>query len=78
VVKKRVLGVLMAGRCGVAEAAPSAVTAAGMMAGHVTLDVSCIDRLYLSGYVPRLQTPGGVIYFFHVYRGEADRVAGAV
>ena len=41
-----------------------------MMAGHVTLDVSCIDRLYLNGYVPRLQTPGGVIYFFHDHRGK--------
>jgi hypothetical protein len=39
-----------------------------MVAGHVTLDVSCIDRLYLNGYVPKLQTPGGVIYFFHDHR----------
>jgi hypothetical protein len=45
-------------------------TAAEMVAGHVTLDVSCIDRLYLNGYVPRLQTPGGVIYFFHDHRGK--------
>jgi hypothetical protein len=50
---------------------PAAVaTAAEMVAGHVTLDVSCIDRLYLNGYVPRLQTPGGVIYFFHDHRGK--------
>lgn len=41
-----------------------------MVAGHVTLDVSCIDRLYLNGYVPRLQTPGGVVYFFHDHRGK--------
>ena len=58
----------MAERCAVAEAVPAVVTAADMAAGHVTLDVSCIDRLYLNGYVPRLQTPGGVIYFFHDHR----------
>jgi hypothetical protein len=26
---------------------------------HVTLDVKCVDRLYLNGYVPRLQSEGG-------------------
>src|SRR3989304_1048574 len=26
---------------------------------HVTLDVKCIDRLYVNGYVPRLQSEGG-------------------
>ena len=36
---------------------PAAVTAADMVAGHVTLDISCLDRLYLNGYVPGLQTP---------------------
>lgn len=30
---------------------------------HVTLEVRCIDRLYLNAYVPRLQTSGGVIDF---------------
>ena len=49
-------------------AADPAVSAAEMVAGHVTLDLSCIDRLYLNGYVPKLQTPGGVIYFFHEHR----------
>jgi hypothetical protein len=29
----------------------------------VTLEVSCVDRLYLNAYVPRLQTEGGVIGF---------------
>jgi hypothetical protein len=28
---------------------------------HVTLEVRCLDRLYLNAYVPRLQTSGGVI-----------------
>ncbi len=30
---------------------------------HVTLDVKCIDRLYVNGYVPRLQSEGGVVAF---------------
>src|SRR5271165_2403808 len=46
------------------------VTAADMVAGHVSLDVSCPDRLYLNGYVAKLQTPGGVVYFFHHHRGK--------
>src|SRR5437588_2254995 len=41
-----------------------------MVAGHVTLDVSCLDRLYLNGYVAKLQTAGGVVYFFHHHRGK--------
>ena len=47
------------------------VTAAHMVAGHVGLDVSCLDRIYLNGYCPGLQTPGGVIYFLHTVRGKA-------
>ena len=46
------------------------VTAADMVAGHVGLDISCLDRLYLNGYVAKLQTPGGIIYFFHDHRGK--------
>jgi hypothetical protein len=49
---------------------PAVVTAADIVAGHVTLDISCPDRLYLNGYVAKLQTPGGVIYFFHDHRGK--------
>jgi hypothetical protein len=30
---------------------------------HVTLEVRCLDRLYLNGYVPRLQSSGGVVDF---------------
>jgi hypothetical protein len=46
---------------GLAAAGPAVATAAEMVAGHVVLDISCLDRLYLNGYVPRLQTPGGVV-----------------
>lgn len=30
---------------------------------HVTLDIECIDRLYLNGYVPSLQTSGQLVGF---------------
>ena len=41
-----------------------------MVAGHVALDIECLDRIYLNGYVAKLQTPGGVVYFFHDHRGK--------
>jgi hypothetical protein len=47
-----------------------AVTAADMVAGHVRLDISCLDRIYLTGFVSKLQTPGGVVYFLHDHRGN--------
>jgi hypothetical protein len=37
---------------------------------HVTLSVSCIDRLYLHAYMPKLQTSGGVCYFLHDHLGN--------
>ena len=49
---------------------PAVVTAADMVAGHVTLDISCLDRIYLNGYVAKLQTSGGVVYFFNDHRGK--------
>src|SRR5207342_2230406 len=60
----------MVERNGLAAADPAVVTAADMVAGHVTLDISCLDRVYLNGYVAKLQTPGGVVYFFHDHRGK--------
>jgi hypothetical protein len=66
----RMLRVIMMGRSEPAEAGPTVVTAADMVAGHVTLDVSCLDRLYLNCYVAKLQTAGGVVYFFHHHRGK--------
>ena len=60
----------MVERHGLAAAGPAVVTAADVVAGHVTLDVSCLDRVYLNGYVAKLQTPGGVVYFFRDHRGK--------
>ncbi len=37
---------------------------------HVTLNVDCIDRLYLNGYVPRLQRPENLWWFLHEHRGN--------
>jgi len=34
---------------------------------HVTLEVESIDRMYLNGYVPSLQTEGGFVYFVRRY-----------
>ncbi len=35
------------------------VTVNDVLDGHTVLDLSCLDRLYLSGFVQRLQTPAG-------------------
>ncbi len=37
---------------------------------HVTLEVDCIDRLYLNAYVPPLQYESGVAGFFRQHRGH--------
>jgi len=36
---------------------------ATILRDHVSLSISCVDRLYLNGYVPLLQTPGHVATF---------------
>jgi len=41
-----------------------------LLEGHVTLEVECIDRLYLNGYVPNLATPGGLIRFLTEHLGK--------
>lgn len=37
---------------------------------HVLLSVSCIDRLYLHAYMPKLQTSGGLCYFLRDHLGN--------
>ena len=34
-----------------------------MLEGHVVLGLDCLDRIYLNGYVPKLQVGGQVITF---------------
>jgi len=41
-----------------------------IMRDHVSLTVSCIDRLYLHAYVPRLQTSGQLCYFLREHLGH--------
>jgi hypothetical protein len=36
---------------------------------RVTLTIDCIDRLYLNGYVPRLQTSGQIVGFLRDHLG---------
>ncbi len=36
---------------------------AEILNNHVTFELEAIDRMYLNGFVPSLQTGGGVVYF---------------
>src|SRR5919201_184180 len=39
------------------------VTVNDVLEGHVALDIECLDRIYLNGYVPTLQTSAQVAAF---------------
>ena len=41
---------------------------ADVLSEHVTLEVECIDRMYLNVYQPRLQHVNGVVWFFRGHR----------
>ncbi len=41
-----------------------------LLDGHVTLEVECLDRLYLNGYIGGLVTPGGLVTFMRVQLGK--------
>lgn len=34
-----------------------------ILAGHVRLDIECLDRIYLNGYVPNWQVAGQVVQY---------------
>ena len=38
--------------------------------GHVTLDIECLDRIYLNAYVPKLQVSGQVVTFLTEHRAN--------
>jgi len=42
---------------------------ADVLDDHVTLEVECVDRMYLNLYVPKLVYPAGVVGFFKYHRG---------
>src|SRR3974390_3129930 len=46
-------------------------TVADVIRQHVTLDVECIDRMYLNVYQPKLQHEQGAAYFFRYHRGHS-------
>jgi hypothetical protein len=39
-----------------------------LLRDHVSLDVQCVDRIYLNGYVPTMQTSGALVYFLEKQR----------
>ena len=47
----------------------TAVTVNDVLDGHVGLDVECLDRIYLNGYVPNLQVGGQVVSFMTAHLG---------
>lgn len=48
----------------------SAVTVNDLLDGHVGLDIECLDRIYLNGYVPNLQVGGQVVTFLTKHLGK--------
>ena len=45
------------------------LTVNDVLDGHVGLDVECMDRIYLNGYVPNLQVSGQVASFMTAHLG---------
>jgi hypothetical protein len=41
-----------------------------LLSGHVTLEVECLDRLYLNGYIGKLATSGGLVTFMREQLGK--------
>ena len=41
-----------------------------LLNGHVALEVECLDRLYLNGYIGPLATSGGLV---NVMRGQLGK-----
>ena len=39
------------------------LTVKDILTDRITLDIECVDRVYLNGYVKHLQMPGGLITF---------------
>lgn len=44
-------------------------TVGEILADHVSLEVSCVDRIYVNGYVPKLQTSGQLVFFLSEHLG---------
>ncbi len=46
------------------------VTINDVLDGHVVLDIECLDRIYVNGYVPNLQVGGQVVSFLTAHLGN--------
>src|SRR5512133_1902147 len=57
-------------RCGHDVAMAKPVTVNDVLDGHVTLDLECLDRVYLNAYVPNLQVGGQVVTFLTQHLGH--------
>ena len=49
-----------------------------LLSGHVTLEVECLDRLYLNGYIGKLATSGGLVTFMREQLDKPIPVLGQV
>jgi hypothetical protein len=47
-----------------------AVNINDVLAGHVALEIECVDRVLLNAYVPALQMPGQVVRFLTAHRDQ--------
>lgn len=45
-------------------------SAAEVLSDHVTMELDCIDRMYLNLYVPQLAFADGIAHFFRAHRGQ--------
>jgi len=52
-------------------------TVAEILKDHVTLEVKCIDRIYLNGYIPTLQTGGQLATFLIKHRVQRSNAGNA-
>jgi len=41
-----------------------------LLDGHISLEVECLDRLYLNGYISQLATPGLLVMFMRGQLGK--------
>jgi hypothetical protein len=41
-----------------------------LLDGHITLEVECLDRLYLNGYIGKLATGPGLFFFMQDQLGK--------
>ncbi len=48
----------------------STATVTTLLAAHTSLDIECLERIYLNGYVPGLQVGGQVVTYMTKHLGK--------